>query len=87
MTSAWNTDALPPSALIASTYYGGSTVDMIRGIAVGANDELYGLNKRLVTLEGRLLRLALKCRVTREDFEEIEVLGKGSFARVVLDLV
>ena len=33
-------------------------------------DELYGLNKRLVGLEGRLLRIALKCRITREDFLE-----------------
>jgi RNA polymerase primary sigma factor len=33
-------------------------------------DELYGLNRRLVTLEGRLLRLALKCRVSRDDFLE-----------------
>ncbi len=33
-------------------------------------DELYGLNRRLVTCEGKLLRLALKCRVTREDFLE-----------------
>jgi len=33
-------------------------------------DELYGLNRRLVTLEGRLLRLATKCRVSRDDFLE-----------------
>jgi RNA polymerase primary sigma factor len=33
-------------------------------------DELYGLNRRLVGLEGRLLRLALKCRITRDDFIE-----------------
>jgi RNA polymerase primary sigma factor len=33
-------------------------------------DELYGLNRRLVTAEGKLLRLAVKCRVTREDFLE-----------------
>ena len=31
-------------------------------------DQLYGLNRRLMTLEGRLLRLALGCKVTREDF-------------------
>jgi RNA polymerase primary sigma factor len=33
-------------------------------------DELYGLNRRLISLEGRMLRLAEKCRVPREDFIE-----------------
>ncbi len=33
-------------------------------------DELYGLNKRLMNLEGQLLRTAEKCRVKREDFLE-----------------
>ncbi|HET8533917.1 MAG TPA: RNA polymerase sigma factor RpoD, partial [Sphingomicrobium sp.] len=33
-------------------------------------DELYGLNRRLIGLEGKLLRLAEKCRVPREDFIE-----------------
>jgi RNA polymerase primary sigma factor len=31
-------------------------------------DELYGINRRLIALEGKLLRLAEKCRVPREDF-------------------
>ncbi len=31
-------------------------------------DQLYGLNRRLMTLEGRLLRLALGCKVSRDDF-------------------
>jgi RNA polymerase primary sigma factor len=33
-------------------------------------DHLYGLNRRLITLEGKLLRLAVGCRVKREDFLE-----------------
>jgi RNA polymerase primary sigma factor len=33
-------------------------------------DHLYGLNRRLITLEGKLLRLAVSCRVKREDFLE-----------------
>ncbi|MGE5538152.1 MAG: RNA polymerase sigma factor RpoD [Gemmatimonas sp.] len=33
-------------------------------------DELYGINRRLIGLEGKLLRLAEKCRVPREDFIE-----------------
>ncbi|MEE8622558.1 MAG: sigma-70 family RNA polymerase sigma factor, partial [Alphaproteobacteria bacterium] len=33
-------------------------------------DELYGLNRRLITHEGKLLRLAQKCRVEREAFIE-----------------
>ena len=31
-------------------------------------DELYGLNRRLVQMEGRLLRQAMKCKIKREDF-------------------
>ncbi len=31
-------------------------------------DQLYGLNRQLLTLEGKLLRLALDCKVSREDF-------------------
>ncbi|MFN4283864.1 MAG: sigma-70 family RNA polymerase sigma factor, partial [Alphaproteobacteria bacterium] len=33
-------------------------------------DELYGLNKRLMTFEGTMLRMAEKCKVKREDFLE-----------------
>ena len=33
-------------------------------------DELYGINRRLISLEGKMLRLAEKCRVPREDFIE-----------------
>ena len=33
-------------------------------------DELYGLNKRLTNFEGRLLRLALDAKVSREEFLE-----------------
>ncbi|HTI85144.1 MAG TPA: RNA polymerase sigma factor RpoD, partial [Alphaproteobacteria bacterium] len=33
-------------------------------------DELYGINRRLIGLEGKMLRLAEKCRVPREDFIE-----------------
>ena len=33
-------------------------------------DELYGLNKRLMNLEGQLLRTAERCRIKREDFLE-----------------
>jgi RNA polymerase primary sigma factor len=31
-------------------------------------DELYGHNKQLMALEGKLLRIALDCRIKREDF-------------------
>ena len=31
-------------------------------------DQLYGLNRRLVSHEGKLLRLAMGCKVSREDF-------------------
>ncbi len=31
-------------------------------------DELYGLNRRLTSFEGKLLRLALDCKVSRTDF-------------------
>ncbi|HCP00728.1 MAG: RNA polymerase sigma factor RpoD [Alphaproteobacteria bacterium] len=33
-------------------------------------DELYGLNRRMTSFEGKLLRLALDCGVSREDFLE-----------------
>ena len=33
-------------------------------------DQLYDLNRAMVSLEGKLLRLATKCRVKREDFIE-----------------
>ena len=33
-------------------------------------DQLYDLNRRLIGLEGRMLRLALDCRVKREEFLE-----------------
>ncbi|MDA0998441.1 MAG: RNA polymerase sigma factor RpoD, partial [Proteobacteria bacterium] len=33
-------------------------------------DQLYGLNRRLVTLEGKLLRMATTSRIRREDFLE-----------------
>ncbi|MDP6352521.1 MAG: RNA polymerase sigma factor RpoD [Alphaproteobacteria bacterium] len=31
-------------------------------------DELYGRNRRLITLEGKLMRLAIRCKVSRESF-------------------
>jgi RNA polymerase primary sigma factor len=31
-------------------------------------DQLYGFNRQLLTLEGRLMRLAVDCKVKREDF-------------------
>ncbi|MGB1076948.1 MAG: RNA polymerase sigma factor RpoD, partial [Bdellovibrionales bacterium] len=31
-------------------------------------DRLYGMNRRLVTVEGRIMRAAVKCKVNREDF-------------------
>ena len=31
-------------------------------------DQLYGFNRQLLTLEGRLLRMAVDCKVKREDF-------------------
>jgi len=31
-------------------------------------DQLYGINRALMSLEGKLLRLATKCRIKREDF-------------------
>ena len=33
-------------------------------------DQLYDLNRKLIGLEGRMLRLAIDCRVKREDFLE-----------------
>ncbi|MCR4377789.1 MAG: RNA polymerase sigma factor RpoD, partial [Rhodospirillales bacterium] len=33
-------------------------------------DQLYGLNRAMMGLEGKLLRIAVKCRIKREDFIE-----------------
>ncbi len=33
-------------------------------------DELYGLNRRMTSFEGKLMRMAIDCGVTREDFLE-----------------
>lgn len=49
-------------------------VDLVRTVRLNTNrteqlvDQLYGLNRRLVNLEGRLLRMAQTCKITREDF-------------------
>ncbi|MGC9955116.1 MAG: RNA polymerase sigma factor RpoD [Rhizomicrobium sp.] len=50
------------------------TVDLVKGLKLNNNriealvDQMYGINRRLVSLEGRLLRLAEAHGVTREDF-------------------
>ena len=49
-------------------------------------DHLYGLNRRLITLEGKLFRLATGCRVKREDFLEQyrdDELDSGWLAKVM----
>ena len=49
-------------------------VELMQGVRLNNNrieaavDELYGLNRGLMTHEGRLLRLATKCGVSREKF-------------------
>ncbi len=45
-----------------------SEVHLNNGRIEALVDELYGLNRRLTGLEGKLLRLALSCRVSRRDF-------------------
>ncbi|MGN6149484.1 MAG: RNA polymerase sigma factor RpoD [Rhizomicrobium sp.] len=50
------------------------TVDLVKGLKLNNNriealvDQMYGMNKRLVSLEGRLLRLAEAHGVDRSDF-------------------
>ncbi len=50
------------------------TVDLVKGLKLNNNriealvDQMYGINKRLVSLEGRLLRLAESQGVERSDF-------------------
>jgi len=50
------------------------TVDLVKGLKLNNNriealvDQMYGINRRLVGLEGRLLRLAESHGVAREDF-------------------
>jgi RNA polymerase primary sigma factor len=50
------------------------TVDLVKGLKLNNNriealvDQMYGINRRLVSLEGRMLRLAEAHGVAREDF-------------------
>jgi RNA polymerase primary sigma factor len=50
------------------------TVDLVKGLKLNNNriealvDQMYGINRRLVSLEGRMLRLAEAHGVLREDF-------------------
>ncbi|HWD27126.1 MAG TPA: RNA polymerase sigma factor RpoD [Rhizomicrobium sp.] len=50
------------------------TMDLVKGLKLNNNriealvDQMYGINKRLVSLEGRMLRLAEAHGVAREDF-------------------
>jgi RNA polymerase primary sigma factor len=50
------------------------TVDLVKGLKLNNNrieslvDQMYGINRRLVSLEGKLLRLAETHGVAREDF-------------------
>ncbi|MEJ1967618.1 MAG: RNA polymerase sigma factor RpoD [Rhizomicrobium sp.] len=50
------------------------TMDLVKGLKLNNNriealvDQMYGINRRLVSLEGRLLRLAEAHGVAREDF-------------------
>ncbi len=54
----------------------GELVEFMKRVQLNNNriealvDELYGLNKRLTNFEGRLLRLALDSKVSREEFLE-----------------
>ena len=51
-----------------------SVVDLIKGLQINTNkieeliNKLYVINKEVVSLEGRLLRLALQHKISREDF-------------------
>jgi len=51
-------------------------VDLMENVHLNNNrieqlvDHLYGLNRRLIGFEGKLLRMATSCRVRREDFLE-----------------
>ncbi len=51
-------------------------IDLMEGVHLNNNrieqliDQLYGMNRRLLGLEGKLLRLAVTARVKREDFLE-----------------
>ncbi len=53
---------------------GGGLVDLMKSLRLNNNriealvDQIYGINRRLVSLEGKLLRLAESHRVSRDDF-------------------
>jgi RNA polymerase primary sigma factor len=76
LTAARKGQSLPPANDKRYEKLTGELVDLMEKVHLNNGrieqlmDELYGLNRRLVTLEGRLLRLAMKCRVSREDFLE-----------------
>ncbi|MFM2130583.1 MAG: hypothetical protein RL477_2129, partial [Pseudomonadota bacterium] len=76
LTAARKGQALPPANDKRYEKLTRELIDLMEGVHLNNGrieqlmDELYGLNRRLVGLEGRLLRLALKCRVSREDFLE-----------------
>ena len=67
-------ETLPPASAKRYEKLTRELIDLMEKVHLNNNrieqlmDELYGLNRRLVTLEGRLLRLATKCRVSRDDF-------------------
>jgi RNA polymerase primary sigma factor len=76
LTAARKGQSLPPANDKRYEKLTRELIDLMEGVHLNNGrieqlmDELYGLNRRLVGLEGRLLRLALKCRVSREDFLE-----------------
>ena len=76
LTAARKGQALPPANDKRYEKLTRELIDLMEGVHLNNGrieqlmDELYGLNRRLVGLEGRMLRLAMKCRVSREDFLE-----------------
>ena len=64
----------PPARNAASRSCATRPIDLVKGLKLNNNriealvDQMYGINRRLVGLEGRLLRLAEAHGVAREDF-------------------
>ncbi len=69
-------DAVKPAAEKRYDKLRHELIDLMEGVHLNNNrieqliDQLYGMNRRLLGLEGKLLRLATTTRVKREDFLE-----------------
>ena len=72
---------MPPKETEKSKELKGKLVDLVKGMHLNNSrieelvDQLYGLNRRLMTFDGRVMRLATESKVKREDFLET-YLGK-----------